>query len=306
MVVLFIVSVEEAAGKTTLCAGLAVNFLNNGKKVAYIKSTDVADGDTAFMKQVPGVEVVADNSVKGFDIVLMEGTLGKTAAAKESQAAREAAEKAKARVIAVEIYTDDVKNYTHIYKEFGGTFLGVVLNKVPLSQVKHVQEGAGARLEAAGIKLLGIVPENRVLMGITVGQLAASLRAKILNNDEKSDELVENYMLGAMVVDSGLDYFGRKDRKTAILRHDRPDMQLAALETATTCLVLGGGEKPPIPSVLNKAASKGIPIVTTGAAIKDIVPIIEGALLKARFNQTKKLIRLAEIVRQNLNIKELT
>jgi BioD-like phosphotransacetylase family protein len=112
-------------------------------------------------------------------------------------------------------------------------------------------------------------------------------------------------MLGALIVDSGLDYYGRKARKAAILRYDRPDMQLAALETATTCLVLGGGEKPPIPAVLDKAESKGIPIIATGAAIDDIVAVIESTLLKTRLNQTKKLARLAETVRQNLDIKSL-
>ena len=63
-------------------------------------------------------------------------------------------------------------------------------------------------------------------------------------------------MLGAMVVDSGLDYFGRKSNKAAIIQQDRPDMQLAALETPTSCLVLSGSSQPPIYSVLQKAESQ--------------------------------------------------
>jgi BioD-like phosphotransacetylase family protein len=301
LAVLFIVSTEEAAGKTALCAGLAINFSNDGGKVGYVKSAD--GGDTAFMKQVPGADIVDGTDLKGYDVVLMEGRLGKSADEEVSRAAYAAAEKTKAKVIAVEVYPGGANS--DVYQGFGGSFLGVVLNKVPASQLKRVQEEAGARFEAAGIKLLGVIPENRVLMAITVGELAASLGAKILNSEGKSDELVENYMLGALVVDSGLDYFGRKSRKAAIMRQDRPDMQLAALETATTCLVLGGGEKPPIPSVLYKAESKGIPIIASGAAINDIVAVIEGTLLKTRLNQTKKLPKLAETVRQNLNIKTL-
>jgi BioD-like phosphotransacetylase family protein len=182
-----------------------------------------------------------------------------------------------------------------------------VLNKVPQSQLKRVQREAGPRFEAAGIKLLGIIPENRVLLAITIGELAESLGGEILNSAGKSDTLVENYMLGALVVDSGLDYFGRKSRKAAIIRHDRPDMQLAALETSTACLVLGGSPdgSGPIPNVLFKAESRGIPVIATGAALNDIVTVIDGALLKARLNQTKKLDKLAETVRQNLDIKAL-
>jgi len=154
--------------------------------------------------------------------------------------------------------------------------------------------------------VLGVIPENRVLLAITVGEMAESLQGKILNNAEKSVDLVENFMLGAMVVDSGLDYFGRKSRKAAIIRHDRPDMQLAALETSTACLVLSGSpDKPPVYNVLYKAESRGIPIIATGTAVNDIVTIIEGTLLKTRLNQEKKLGKLAEVVKQNLDIKAL-
>ncbi len=141
------------------------------------------------------------------------------------------------------------------------------MNKVPQSQLKRVKEEATAQFGAAGIKVLGVIPENRVLLAITVGELAECIQGKILNNAEKSGELVENYMLGAMVVDSGLDYFGRKSNKAAIIRQDRPDMQLAALETPTKCLVLSGSNQPPIYNVLNKAESKGIPIITTETAV---------------------------------------
>jgi BioD-like phosphotransacetylase family protein len=306
--VLFIVSAEEAVGKTALCAGLAINFSNDGGKVGYWKSTADADGDAAFMKKIPGVDIVTKADLNEYDIVLMEGRIGKNAADETSEAAYAAAKEMKAKVIAVDTYSGRTNDYIGVYQGFGKNLLGVVLNKVPQSQIKNTRDEAGARLEKAGIKLLGIIPENRVLLAITIGELADILKGKILNSDKKSAELVENYMLGALVVDSGLDYFGRKSRKAAIIRHDRPDMQLAALETSTACLVLGGSpdKSAPIPSVLFKAENKGIPIIATGTALNDIVTIIDRALLNTRLNQTKKLDKLAETVRQNLDIKALT
>jgi len=110
-------------------------------------------------------------------------------------------------------------------------------------------------------------------------------------------------MLGAMIVDSGLEYFGRKTNKAAIVRQDRPDMQLAALETPTRCLVLTGSQQPPVYNVRQRAESRGIPIITTAAATGDIVAGIEDSLAKARLNQAKKLDRLAELVKQNLDMK---
>ncbi len=118
------------------------------------------------------------------------------------------------------------------------------------------------------------------VLAITVGELAESIGGKIISHLEKSKELVENYMLGALTVDSGLDYFSRKKNKAAIIRQERLDMQLAALETSTTCLVLSGGDNTPAYRVRQKADSRGIPIITTAAPVSDIVTRIDKLLEK--------------------------
>jgi len=307
--VLYIVSTEEAAGKTAICAGIGINLMNAGKKVAYLKpqasEMGKADGDINFMKKVLG----QTDAVKVPDVVLVEAKLGTSTDDTISQATYVTAKEMKAKAIVVEAYTDQASRYVDIYKGFGESLLGVVLNKVPQSQLKRVREEATTNFGKSGIKVLGVVPENRVLLAITVGELADAIQGKLLNPDkigDKSGELVENYMLGALVVDSGLDYFGRKSHKAAIIRQDRADMQLAALETPTRCLVLAGSnpdKSGPAYNVLYKAQNKGIPIITTETNVNDIVTNIENALMKTRLNQEKKLAKLAEIVNQNLDWK---
>jgi BioD-like phosphotransacetylase family protein len=305
--VLYIVSAEEAAGKTALCAGIAINLLNQGKKVGYFKqhTTGSTDGDAAFMKKITGLEIVAGapDVIKGRDVVLVESSIGpKVSDAKNTL---EAVKETKAGVIAMETYTGQDSKYTDIYKWFTGSLLGVVINKVPASQLKNVREKAAARYSAAGIKVLGVIPENRIMLAITIGELADIIKGKILNNPEKAGELVENYMLGAMVVGSGVGYFVRKSNKAAIIRQDRPDMQMAALETPTRCLVLSGSpdKSGPISNVMHKASSRGVPVIAADAGINDIIAGLEEALLKTRLNQDKKLSGLGELVKQNLDIK---
>ncbi len=309
MGVLFIVAAEEGTGKTAISAGLAINYVNDGKKVGYLRLSPgkSAPNDTDFMKQIEGVEVTEETHLKRYDVVLAEGSTGASADDEASRAAYAAAKEMKARVIAVETYSHKESPYIDAYKGFGKSLLGVVVNKAPESQLKRIREKVTAEFEAAGIKLLGVIPENRTLLAITVGELAESIGGRILNNDEKVAELVENYMLGAMVVDSGLDYFGRKNRKAAIIRHDRPDMQLAALETSTACLVLSGSpdRSGPVPNVLHKAQSRGIPVIAASAAVNDIVTTIEETLLRTRMGQSKKLAALAETVNKYLDTKSL-
>lgn len=311
MGVIYIVSAEEAAGKTTICAGLGKYLMAEGKKVGYLKplasGTGDADGDATFMRRVLGIsnDVKAPDIIHGKDVVLVEGTLGPNAGDSISQATYGAAKEMKAKAVAVEAYSGQVSDFVDSYKGFGDSLLGVIINKVPQSQLQSAGEKARADFGAMGINVLGVIPENRALLAMTVGELADNIKGKILNSTEKSAELVDNYMLGAMVVDSGLDYFGRKSNKAAIIRQDRPDMQLAALETPTRCLVLSGNGESPAYNVLQKAEIRGIPIISTETETDDIVAIIEDALSKTKLGQENKLPILAEMVKQNLDIKAL-
>jgi BioD-like phosphotransacetylase family protein len=253
----------------------------------------------AFMRQVLGAADVvnAPDIVQGRDVVLVEADLGARPAEKLSKAAYGAAREMKARAIAVETYSGQASGYTAVYKGFGEDLLGVVLNKVPASQMKRAREEAEKAFGAAGIKVLGLIPEDRRLLAITVAEIADSIRGKILTSPEKSGELVEQFMLGAMTIGSGLHYFQRCRNKAAIIHQDRPDMQLAALETSTRCLVLSGSEKPPVYSVRQTAETRGIPIILTAASTDEVIAGIEESLLSIRLNQVKKLDALASLVK---------
>ncbi len=303
---LYIVAAEKGAGKTALCAGIAANLMAGGRKVGYLKPHDSGkDSDVAFMRQVLGAgDVVnAPDIVQGRDAVLVEAELGIGPTDKLSKDAYGAAREMKARAIAVEAYTGRPSGYASVYKGFGADLLGVVINKVPASQMKRARAEAERDFGAAGIKVLGLIPEDRRLLAITVAELAASIRGKILNSPEKSGALVEQFMLGAMTVGSGLRYFNRRRNKAAIIHQDRADMQLAALETPTRCLVLAGSEKPPIFNVRHTAETKGIPIILTGTSTEEVVRSIEESLLNTRLNQVTKLEALAVLVKQGLDLK---
>ena len=322
MVALYVVSAEAAVGKTAICAGIGRYLLGDGKEAGFIKlaAEGDRDGDAAFMKQVLGLSEDAEaicltvgdaNKIKeacakasqGKDVVIVEGMLGQSADDDLSKAACGIAEALNAKVIIVEGYSDEATGFIDSYKGFGNNLLGVVLNKVPQSQLKRVQDEASARFGEAGVKVLGLLPEDRALSALTVGELADNIHGKISNNAEKSADLVENFMLGAMVVDSGLDYFGRKTNKAAVVRSDRPDMQLAALETSTRCLVISNSTEPPVYSVQQKAENKGIPIILAESDTDTIIASVEDALSKARFSQEKKLPKLAEVMQQHLDLQ---
>ena len=165
MGVLYVVSAESAAGKTAVCAGLAGNLMNDGKKVGYLKpqvaGKDGSDSDIAFMKQILGLDdaVNAPDVIKGRDVVLVEAMLGQGADDTLSKQTYGAAKEMKAKVIAVEAYTGKASKYAEVYKGFGESLLGVVINKVPESKLKQVKD------EVTGINVLGAIPENKLARG---------------------------------------------------------------------------------------------------------------------------------------------
>ena len=328
MVTLYVTSLEKGMGKTAVCAGLGKHLINDGKEIGFFKpiiaGSKIAEGvdsDAAFVKHTFALEEPVESLCpvftdegnltskvkeafteisKGKDVVIIEGI------DEQSRSSYGILEALDARVIIVEGYSKELPGIplTTVGKYFGEHLLGVVLNKVPGSQVERVRSEAPASFSEAGVSLLGVLPEDRALLALTIGELAEHIQGEVLNNHEKSAELVENFMLGALCVDPGPVYFGRKANKVAVLRSERSDMQLAALETSTRCLVLSG-DTAPNPSVLYRAEDKEVPVILTKDDLNNIVTNIEEALAKTRFNQENKLAKLIEIMEQNFDFEAM-
>jgi len=322
---LYVTSSQAGAGKTAVCAGLGRHLRNEGKKVGFfkplisdIKIPEAIDSDAEFIKQALALAEPIDSLcpviggegnltarikeayakvARGKDVVIVEGIWRQRPGGKAIEASYEVVAALDARVIVVEPYSAELSKGKYIdgYRDFGQYLLGVVVNKVPKSQLSA---------QFGGADILGVLPEDRILFSLTVGELAEHIQGEILNCAEKSGEVVENFMLGAMTLDSGLVYFGRKANKVVVVRGERPDMQLAALETSTKCLVLSGGVSPTY-AVLRSAEDKGIPIVLTKGDTISAVNSIELALGKTKFNQVEKLSRLAEIMGRQLDFQAI-
>jgi len=305
---------------------LGKHLLSNGKKIGFFKPViannknspaENTDSDTAFIKHLFDLEEPIDllcpvfsnesdmtNRIRkaydrvsrGKDVVLMEGV------SDQSQASHGILETLDARVIIVEGYSKDLINAINSYKDFGKYLLGVVLNKVPINRVEHVHGEMSTKLTKAGISTLGALPEDRTLLAPTIDELSERIQGKILSGAEKSAELVENIMLGAMGVDPGPQYFNSKNNKAVVVRSERPDMQLAALETSTRCLVLTGNTAPN-PAVVCRAEEINVPIILARDDITTIVTNVGDTLGKTRFNQENKLPKLTEIMGQHFGFQ---
>lgn len=314
MVTLQITSLSRGAGKTAICTGLGRQLQDAGKTVGYLKPVigTASDSDAAFIKDAlslsepenlvcptfpdeahleAGIKPVFDKIASGKDVVLVESTSGAVARA------------ISARVIIVAVYSE-IDILPNAVMAFGNQLAGLILNKVPVSQLQAVRSQVTGILQNSGVSVLGVIPEDKSLLTFTIGELANIIDGKVLNNPEKTAELAENFMLGALTVDSALPYFGRKANKVAVMRAERPDMQMAALQTSTCALVLYG-DAGIIPLVRLRAEDKKVPIITTKLDALAISNRVEEALVKIKFNQPGKVPRLMALLAQGMDFPAL-
>ena len=118
---------------------------------------------------------------------------------------------------------------------------------------------------------------EQATLTISVAKLAEMLDGEILNASEKSENLIENLMVGAMCVDPAPDYFAVRSNKAVITRGDRADIQLGALQTSTRCLIATGGIKPGA-VVMSQAEAKGVPVISVSKSTPDTLTTLEQAL----------------------------
>jgi BioD-like phosphotransacetylase family protein len=243
----------------------------------------------------------------GRDIVLLEGGVNLREGYLINLPTPQVAELLDARELVVVKYNDELQildDALTARTRLGDSLIGVVLNAIPRQRMPFVQELVKPALEERGVPVLAVLPQERLLLSISVGELAGFLNGKILCGADKTDELVEHLMVGAMSVDSALTYFRRKPNKAVITGGDRPDIQLAALETSTKCLILTGNLQPS-PIILGRAEEVGVPMILVRQDTLTAVEIIERFFGKTRFHLEKKVQRFQEMLDDRFNFDYL-
>jgi BioD-like phosphotransacetylase family protein len=243
---------------------------------------------------------------KGKDVMLIEGVDRLSAGGLVGLPANEVCKLLQAKSLTVIRYAgllslDPVLFYHAV---LGEAMIGAVMNGVPRRLMESAEEIAKPYLQKEGILVQGILPEERFLMSVSVGELATALGAEIVTRADKSDDLVENLMVGAMTGDVALSYFRQKPHKAVITGGDRSDIQLAALQTSTKCLILTGNLHPQ-DMIKGVAQEMGVPIVVSRYDTLTTIEIVEGFFGKSRFQQDKKTQCFQELLKEHFDFTSL-
>lgn len=186
----------------------------------------------------------------------------------------------------------------------GDRLIGVILNRIPEEEKEFVTGKAVPFLEGKGIPVFGMLPEQPGLAAISVGELESTLEGNLLAGESKRDALVQSLVVGAMGGQQALSRFRVYQNKAVITGGDRVDIQLAALETSTVCLVLTGNLRPKA-EIVQRAEEQGVAVMVVAPNTMETVEAIERVYGKTRLGQAEKLAHFESLMAQNVDYKRL-
>ncbi|KPJ50720.1 MAG: hypothetical protein AMJ38_01420 [Dehalococcoidia bacterium DG_22] len=203
-------------------------------------------------------------------------------------------------VVLVERSADlTVDQVAALQKELGQAFVGLVLTAVPRARTAAVAD----TLAQKGITSLALLPEDRLLSSPSIGEIAQALQAEMLFADGRTEEVIERLTIASISADPGQDYFARFSRQAVVVRCDKPDLQLAALNAGSRCLILSGGRMP-LDYVSERAEAEGVPLLITGKGTVAILQALEGLYFKSRFGH-QKAERIGQLTAEHLDYDRL-
>ena len=307
MPTLIVAGTSPGAGKTALTAAVAAHLSSGGRKINVASAwpaSGAADlaatlGDIAAVRSL-GSESDSLATVAGRvkelagpgQIAVIEGKTG------DHAANLALAEQTDSLVVLVSQVADDTLPAAVSY---GSRLAGVILNAVPRYRTHDVEARIIPELKSANIRVLGWIPEDRRLLAPTLRLVAEHLSAEIILNEDESDRLIDNFLIGGMILDWGPFYFGSKENVGVVVRGDRPDIQLAALQTDTVrAMVLTKGARP-VEYVIYEATQRGVPLVMTDGSTEETAVILEGLQAKVRFDHPDKLACMSELASERLD-----
>lgn len=244
--------------------------------------------------------------MRGPDLVLLEGPANLEEGSLFDLSLRQVAEGVNARILLVARFHSllIVGALISARRRLGDRLLGVLINDIPEERLEEVKTTVQPYLEERGIPIFGLLPRSALLRSVSVNELVHQLKAEVLCRADRLDLMVESLSIGAMNVNSALKYF-RKGRNMAVVTGgDRTDIQLAALETSTQCLILTG-QMPPSPAILSRAEDLEIPILSVDLDTLSTVEIVDRAFGQVRVNEPVKVEYICNSMAENFDAERL-
>ena len=298
---IIVASNKKKAGKTSVASALSGHLnLNNSKSA--ILNTQSGDKKSNFSEEL-GLEIINSSPLESDKISKFseeiirnskDNVLITESSANDSKLNVEIAKKSNSKILYVASINEDLDS---IIKYYGESLGGIVLNKIPRYRYEEVVN------KYSSLPFLGYIPDNRYFVSNTVDQIAEHLDGEYVFDGDGKDNLILNVLIGGIVLDWSVHYYSSKENVIALIRGDRPDLQLGAMQSGgnVKSIVLTKGIKP-IEYVVYEAKKQEIPLISVKSDTHETAQMISKLVGKSKFDHELKLKKMIELLSSNFDM----
>ena len=320
MTIIYVTSDVEGAGKTAFSTTLAKILSDKGQNVSLVRlsssdkvNSENLENNIGIFKNLPFEIIHSDEKSavkliktldKKNDVAIIDGYSGLN-----NKLSIELTKILNPKIILVSQYNPNLNilQLTSPAKDiFGDSLIGLIINKRTKHMGNHVAKSLIPSIESTGIQALGVLPEDRRMLGLTVDQLKNHLNGIYTGflNDSMKYYLIEHFLIGGLILDWGVHYFNTRANKAVISRGDRPDIQMSALSTPTSCLIATSGITP-LEYVQYEAEQEEVPIIVVEKDTLSVAADLETIYQKCKFDHMLKLERFTQLVHANIDLQTI-
>ena len=287
MPVICISSSEKDSGKTAILSGIVQESLNRGIKtyVGELENNEIVDHKK--INQL--LELDNRNSLKNSELIFVE--INQMEFSKQ----KIILDKFDAKVIFIERNSADINS---IEKFFSERLVGFIINGV-LKYKKNVIESLHNE------KVIAILEEQRFFMTKTAQDLRDVLSTKKVLGEESLNKIIENYLIGGFVLDWGPEYFSTRKNVALVVRGDRPDVQLSALQSGTLNVLIATSGISPVEYIIYEAKKLSIPVLIVDENTEEAISKLSDSFEINDFDHNEKVMYSNRILNDNLNFDKL-
>ncbi|MCD5400202.1 MAG: hypothetical protein LR120_10750, partial [Dehalococcoidia bacterium] len=205
MGVVYVTSQNRKAGKTMVSMALACIASDEQSSVSLLR-IGVNDPTSGDLETVLGqgnirLSMLDDASVSDVvNAVKAESSSGSLVVVDSSGDMSasdhvEIVDETKAKVLLVSDFRDKDSSLPYAQK-FKGNILGILINCLTAYGRTEAVDKIIPSFQDSDVQVLGLIPEDRTLLSLTVGQISELLGGRFFTGAEYSARLVENFMVG--------------------------------------------------------------------------------------------------------------
>lgn len=193
----------------------------------------------------------------------------------------------------------------HMKRVLKNDMLGVILNDVPARELRDAEKLLVPYLSSKGVRVHGIIPREPSLTAIRVADLAHSLSGCIMAGNANAARMIDGFLIGTMQVDNFMVYLRQNAGKAVIVGGDRADLQFAALQSQSPCIILTSNI-PPTELVRNKAEEMNIPLITVREDAYTVARIMAHIFRTKKLRDLNQIRQGISLVESSISMKSLT